>query len=62
MMKRYIVGYYCYKGGGHIDLYSDPEAEMACIGAPLYMSAEDANWLTDEGLGLPDGVWEDTES
>lgn len=58
-MKRYVVGYYCQKGDGHFDLYDDPEAEMACMGASIYMDAEDANWLTANGYPLPEGFWED---
>lgn len=58
---RYVVGYFCHKGSGHFEMYHDPEAEMACGGSlvPLYMDAEDADWLRKYDL-LPEGQWEVT--
>ena len=57
--RRYIVGYFCHKGSGHFEMYHDPDAEMACGSSlvPLYIDAEDAEWLSKHDL-LPPGRWD----
>lgn len=55
--ERYVVGYYCPKGEGHFDLYSDPDAEMACGShlVPIYLDIQSGEDFG--GRGLPEGQW-----
>jgi hypothetical protein len=53
MSERYIIGWWCTKG--HLDLYTDDDADMACWGhsRPVFIEAE-----RSESAYLPSGHFE----
>lgn len=54
MPERVLVGYWCPRGGGHVDLLSDPEGgQCGSKGTPLWMDVDPGDALDLPGWMTP---------